>query len=129
MSDVTVKRVDEMESIYGGAIVRARASLGIRSFGMQIENLPPNYQEYPLHDETSTGQEEVYVPLSGSARLLVGEKEYRLEPGVFARVGPGEKRKIVPGPEGIQLLALGAVPGGVYSAPAWSELGAGAPEE
>jgi hypothetical protein len=28
MADVTVKRVDQMESIWGGSFVRARASLG-----------------------------------------------------------------------------------------------------
>lgn len=36
MADVTVKRVEEMESIWGGSFVRARASLGATSFGMNI---------------------------------------------------------------------------------------------
>ena len=127
MADVTVKKVEEMDSIYDGMFVRARASLGIASFGMQIENFPPNNEQYPEHDETNTGQEEVYTALQGSGRLIVGGEEYLLEPGVFARVGPGEKRRIIPGPDGIRLLALGAVPGQVYEAPPWSKLGAPAP--
>jgi len=127
MADVTVKKVDEMEGVYDGMFVRARASLGVTSFGMQVENLPPNYEHYPEHDEEKTAQEEVYTALKGSARLIVGDAEYKLEPGVFARVGVSEKRRIVPGPEGIQLLALGAVPGQAYEAPEWSELGAPTP--
>jgi hypothetical protein len=127
MADVTVKKIEEMESVYDGVFVRARASLGVASFGMQIENLPPDFDQYPEHDETGTGQEEVYTALRGSARLIVGDSEYQLAPGVFARVGASEKRKIVPGSEGIQLLALGAVPRQPYEPPEWSELGATAP--
>jgi len=123
MADATVKKIGDMEAVYGGALVRARASLGIKSFGMQVMNLPPNYEDYPLHDEQGTRQEEVYIPLKGSARLLVGDDEYELEPGVFARVGPAEKRRLVPGPDGVQILALGAVPGAAYEPAAWTELG------
>ena len=50
MSDVTVKRVDEMESIWGGSFVRARASLGASSIGMNIWNFPPDWQEYWEHN-------------------------------------------------------------------------------
>ena len=45
MADVTVKRVEEMESIWGGSFVRARASLGASSFGMNIWNFPPNWDQ------------------------------------------------------------------------------------
>ena len=33
-------------------------------------------------------QEEVYIPLAGSATLLTGERRFDLVPGVMARVGP-----------------------------------------
>ncbi len=127
MADVTVKKLEEMESVYGGAVVRARASLGVKSFGMQVMSLPPNYEDYPLHDEVGTQQEEIYIALKGSARLVVGDQEFKLEPGVFARVGPAEKRRIVPGPEGLQMLALGGVPGKAFQPGEWTELGAPAP--
>ena len=127
MADVTVKKVEEMDSVYEGMFVRARSSLGVSSFGMQIENFPPNSEHYPEHDEVNSGQEEIYTALQGSGRLIAGGEEYLLEPGVFARVGPGEKRRVLPGPDGIRLLVLGAVPGQVYEAPPWSEVGAPAP--
>jgi len=127
MADATVLRLDEMESVYGGVMVRARASLGVRSFGMQVMNLPPDFADYPLHDESGSGQEEVYVVLAGSGALQVGDEEHALAPGVFARVAPAEKRKIVPGAEGLRLLALGGVRGKAYEPGTWTELGAPLP--
>ena len=38
-----MKRIEEMESIWGGSFVRARAALGARSFGMNVRDFPPNY--------------------------------------------------------------------------------------
>ena len=35
--------------------------------------------------------------------------------GTFARVGPEERRKLVPGPDGVTVLALGGVPGAFES--------------
>ena len=34
MSTHTVKKIDEMEAVYLGAFKRARAELGVESFGM-----------------------------------------------------------------------------------------------
>jgi len=36
MGDYTVKHLDDMEAIYGGAFRRTGASLGVESFGMQV---------------------------------------------------------------------------------------------
>jgi uncharacterized cupin superfamily protein len=127
MSDVAVKRIEDFDSPNGGGFVRARAGLGVTSFGMQVENFPPNFEHHPEHDHSDDGQEEVYTALSGSATLHADGKAYRLEPGVFARVGPGVTRKIVTGDEPNQLLAIGALPGSAYSAPAFTEEGAPLP--
>ena len=126
MPDVTVKRVEDMEAIWGGSFVRARAALGARSFGMNVRNFPPNYDEYWEHDHVSPpaadGEEEVYTALRGRATLHVGADEHLLEPGVFARVGAAEKRKITTDAEGVQLLCIGGTPGKVYEPLALVEL-------
>ncbi len=121
MSDVTVKRIDDMESAYGGGFILARKSLGVSSFGMQVERYPADADSYPEHDHADDGQEEVYTALSGKAYLLVDGEEHVLEPGVFARVGPGQKRKIVTRGEHVELLVMGATPGAVYAPPAYTE--------
>ena len=127
MSDITVKRIDEFDSPNGGGFCRARATLGVSAFGMQVEQFPPNFQHHPEHDHGDDGQEEVYTVLSGSATLHAGGREYRLVPGVFARVGPGERRRITTGDDAVQLLAIGGTPGAIYSAPTFTELGAALP--
>jgi uncharacterized cupin superfamily protein len=127
MSDVVVKRVKEFDSPNGGGFCRARAGLGVSSFGMQVENFPPHFEHFPEHDHSEDGQEEVYTALSGSGTLHADGQTYQLEPGVFARVGPGVTRKITTGESPIQLLAIGAIPGAPYTAPAFTEAGAALP--
>ena len=127
MSDVTVKRVEDFDSPNNGGFCRARAGLGVSAFGMQVENFPPNFEHFPEHDHSADGQEEVYTVLSGTATLHAGGETHQLEPGVFARVGPGVTRKITTGDEPIRLLAIGGTPGQVYAAPAFTEEGAPLP--
>jgi uncharacterized cupin superfamily protein len=124
MADVTIKGVEEFDTPNGGGFCRARASLGVSSFGMQVENFPPHFEHYPEHDHAEDGQEEVYTALSGSATLVAGGETYVLEPGVFARVGPNVTRKITTGEEPVRLLAIGGTPGAAYVAPGYTEAGA-----
>ncbi len=124
MSDVTVKRLEDFDAAFGGGMRRVRAGLGVTSFGMQVIELPPNFGAYPEHDHSHDDQEEVYTPLSGKVTLRVGGVDHELEPGVFARVGPGERRKLITGEEGVRLLSVGGQPGQPYTAPEWSEEGA-----
>jgi len=130
MSDVTVVAIDEMEGIHEGLLRRARAELGVTAWGMQVLTLPPNWDGYPLHNHSAEAydpnQEEVYVPLEGSATLQVDGEEFELRPGVMARLGPDQLRRIVPGDKGIRFLALGGAPG-AFSPGAWTELGAEPP--
>jgi mannose-6-phosphate isomerase-like protein (cupin superfamily) len=127
MADVTVKKLEDFEAVFGGGMRRVRAGLGVTSFGMQVIELPPSFSMYPEHSHSHDEQEEVYTALSGSATLKVGEESFELEPGVFARVGPGQKRKLITGAEGARLLCLGGVPGRAYEPPEWTEEGGGLP--
>ncbi|MGN6371581.1 MAG: hypothetical protein ACTHM1_01105 [Solirubrobacteraceae bacterium] len=122
MSDYTAKRIDEMEASYGGGFVKARAELGVTSFGMQVIQMPPDYSDYPLHDHADSGQEEVFLALKGSGWIEIEDERVDLEPGVFVRVGPAPKRKVFAGPDGIQMLALGAAPGSAYEINPMTEL-------
>ena len=122
--DVTRRRLDELEYFYHGAFGRLRAGLGVRAFGIQVVRLAPHSDLYPEHDHTENDQEEVYVTLSGTATLSVGGERYKLEPGVFIRVGPRETRKVVTSEEGVDLVVIGATPGRAYEPPPYTESGA-----
>jgi mannose-6-phosphate isomerase-like protein (cupin superfamily) len=132
MADVTHTQIDEMDAIDGFfegiRFHKAAAGLDVSSFGMAIIDLAPGAEDYPEHDHSAEGiggqmfaqrpqqlgQEEVYVALSGSGTLEADGERYPLDADHIARVGPDVKRKIVPGPDGIRLLAIGATPGQPY---------------
>ena len=126
MVDVTVASFEQMEPIYEGLARRARATLGVSAWGMQILSLPPHWDGYPNHKHDAgsqdPNQEEVYVPIDGSGVLHADGEAFELRPGMMARVGPGQLRQIVPGDEGIRFIALGGAPGS-FAASAWTELG------
>ena len=123
MSKYTVKKIDEMEGVYGGSFKRARAELGVSSFGMQVIDMPPNADAYPEHDHAGDGQEEVYLALRGSGEIEIDGERHPLTPDTMVRVGPGVKRKVWTGDETLRLLVLGGKPGSAYEAPEVSELG------
>ena len=123
LADVTVKTIDEFEATFGGGMLKVRAGLGVESFGMQILRFPPNADRYPEHDHAHDGQEEVYVVLDGSVTLVAGGEECELRPGTFARVGPGERRKLVTGDDRATVLALGGVPGEAFKPAGYTKEG------
>jgi mannose-6-phosphate isomerase-like protein (cupin superfamily) len=137
MPDVTHAKIEEIDAIDGFfegiKFHKAAAGLGVSSFGISIIDLAPGADEYPEHDHSEQGiggqmfakrpqqlgQEEVYVALRGSGTLEADGEQYPLDADHIARVGPTVKRKIVPGPDGIRLLALGAIPGAAYDTEGW----------
>ncbi len=126
MPDVTVRTIDDMEGLFGGAMRKVRAELGLSSFGVQAVDLPPNFDGYPWHDHGEEGQEELYVALRGDAQLQVegGDTTELVPCQTVVRVGPGERRRVVSGPQGTRVLVVGGVPGAAYKAWAPTELGA-----
>jgi mannose-6-phosphate isomerase-like protein (cupin superfamily) len=107
MSDYTVKSIDELESIHHGAVKLAGAELGIQSFGMQVLDFPGGFSDYPAHDHAQDGQEEVYVLLRGSAEFEIDDERIAVGTGQLVRVAPSATRRLLPGPEGVRILAIG----------------------
>ncbi len=124
MSGYEIKRIDDMEAVAFGSFKRARAELGISSFGMQVIDLPPNNDLYPEHDHANDGQEEVYVALRGSGEIEVEGQRHRLDPETMVSVKPGAVRKVYTGDDALRMLILGGVPGKSYEPPEISALGA-----
>ncbi|HVU78314.1 MAG TPA: cupin domain-containing protein [Gaiellaceae bacterium] len=117
MNGFILKRIDELSSINHGAVKLAGDELGVQSFGLQVLDLPAGFDAYPEHDHVHDGQEEVYLVLSGSAELTVAGDTVAAEAGSLVRVAPASRRKLVPGPQGARILAIGCTPGGDYERP------------
>ena len=124
MPNYSAKKIGDMQATAGGVMRRARAELGVTAFGMQIEELPPNFDRYPEHDHSKDGQEEVYVVLRGSGEIDLEGERIALDPETIVQVSPGTSRRIFPGPDGMRILALGGVPGAAYEPAEFSKLSA-----
>ena len=111
MDGFTLKRIDELSSIGHGAVKLAGDELGVQTFGLQVLDLPAGFPDYPEHDHAQDGQEEVYVVLDGSAELTVDGERIQTRTGSLVRVAPSSKRTLVPGPDGVRILAIGCTPG------------------
>ena len=112
-------RYDEMPSLWDGFANLVRPGLGLTAFGANVMNLPPDY-ETKAHDESDSGQEELYVALAGSGAVVIGEERVPLDPERAVRVAPGTPRTLASGSEGMRVLIIGGVPGEAYVAPDWS---------
>src|SRR3978361_1129206 len=108
MSDYTAKCIKDMEAGFGGGFVKARAELGGTSFGMQVIQLPP---DYPERDHAESAQEEVFLALGGSGWIEIDGERAELDSETLVRVGPGARRKVYAGAQGLRMLAIGGRPG------------------
>lgn len=117
MVGFTLKRIDDLALIHHGAVKLAGDELGVRWFGMQVLDFPSGFDGYPEHDHAEDGQEEVYVVLEDSAEFAVGGERLDAPTGTMIRVSPETRRSLVPGPDGVRILALGCAPDGTYERP------------
>jgi mannose-6-phosphate isomerase-like protein (cupin superfamily) len=89
-----------LEARFGGR------PLGSKVVGVSRETLAPGFRVPFGH--THRDQEEVYVVLRGSGRMKIGADIVELAEGDMVRVGPGVGRCTEAGPDGMQVLAVGA---------------------
>jgi mannose-6-phosphate isomerase-like protein (cupin superfamily) len=119
MSGYSAKSIAELPSLWEGFARLVRPGLEITAFGANIMNLPPDYST-KSHDESESGQQELYVALQGSGSVDIGDERLPLDGEHLVRVDPGTARVLSSGPDGMRVLCIGGVPGGVYEAPEWS---------
>jgi mannose-6-phosphate isomerase-like protein (cupin superfamily) len=112
-----LKRIDDLAAINNGAIKLAGDELGVESFGLQVLDLPAGFADYPEHDHAHDGQEEVYLVLEGTVELTVAGDRVEAGAGTIVRVAAEATRRLVPGPGGVRVVAIGCTPGG-YERPA-----------
>jgi uncharacterized cupin superfamily protein len=84
----------------------ARTPLGLENSGVSYFRLAPGFRQPFGH--THAEQEEVYVVLSGSARLKADDDIVELARFDAIRLPGSTPRGLEAGPEGVEILAVGA---------------------
>jgi mannose-6-phosphate isomerase-like protein (cupin superfamily) len=98
----------------------ARVPLELENSGVSYLRIAPNFRLPFGH--THRNQEEVYVVVSGSGRAKLGDEIRDLKQWDALRVPKDTMRSFEAGPEGAELLAIGAPntgPGDAETEPGW----------
>jgi len=90
-----------------GMVKFIRRELGLQAFGLNSFELPPDTEGHE-HDETDSGQEEVYVVLRGGGTWRIDGEDVPVREGSILRLDPESTRCPFAGPEGMTFLAIGA---------------------
>jgi hypothetical protein len=83
-----------------------RQALECEQSGASYQRIAPDFRQPFGHAHKQ--QEEVYVLLSGSARVKLDDDVVELVPFDAVRIAPGVMRCVEAGPEGAELILFGA---------------------
>ena len=104
------KDLEDVGPRFGGAqnleFRAATAALELEESGLSYQRVPPGYR-FP-YGHTHERQEEVYVVVGGSGRMKVDDEIVELKQWDAVRVPPGAWRGYEAGPEGLEILVIGA---------------------
>ena len=84
----------------------ATVALGLERSGLGYQRLPPGYR-FP-YGHTHAEQEEVYVVVGGSGRMKLDDEVVDVRRWDAVRVPAGTWRGYEAGPDGLELLVIGA---------------------
>jgi uncharacterized cupin superfamily protein len=114
------RAIEELPTLWNGFAKLVGTGLDITAFGVNIMDLPPDYST-SSHDEAETGQQELYLALRGTGAVVIDDEPHRLDADHLVAVNAGTGRILASGAEGLRVLCIGGVPGGVYERPPWGE--------
>jgi len=113
MADYTVvnlKEVEDQAPKFGLSpqleMRMARVALGLENSGLSYQRLAPNFRLPFGHKHKN--QEEIYLLVGGDARIKLDDEVVDLKPFDAVRVAKDTMRSFEAGPEGAELIAIGA---------------------
>jgi quercetin dioxygenase-like cupin family protein len=119
----SIKHRDEFESMEGSGDSTwrlARKALGTSTFGFNLVEIDPGGQ-IPEHDESGSGQVELYVILEGEAVLRIEGDDHPAPAGTFASIEPPASRTILNRSEApVTALLVGVHPEGGFEPSGWA---------
>jgi quercetin dioxygenase-like cupin family protein len=121
--DYSIKHRDEFESMEGSGEATwllARKALGTSAFGFNLVEIAPG-GEIPEHDESESGQVELYAILEGEAVMRLDGEEHPAPAGTFASIDPPASRTILNRSDApVTAMLIGVQPEGGYEPMSWA---------
>jgi len=121
-ANYTIKHRDEFETMEGSGDstwLLARKALGTAAFGFNLVEIAPGGQ-IPEHDESGSGQVELYAILEGEAVLRLDGEDHPAPAGTFASIEPPASRTILNRSDApVTALLIGVDPAGHYEPMSW----------
>ncbi len=99
VEDSVGDRVSGLEARFG------RKHLGSRDLGVSLFRYEPNLRSPMAHSHRE--QEEAYVVVAGSGRVLLDDEVHDLHQWDVVRVAPEVVRAFEAGPDGLDIIAVG----------------------
>jgi quercetin dioxygenase-like cupin family protein len=96
-----------------------RHHFGITGFGVNGVSKDAGGVLIPEHDETASGQEELFFVHEGEVEATLDGEQVRVPAGSMVAVGPGVRRTFTAAASPTTLLVVGGPPGMPYAMPEW----------
>jgi quercetin dioxygenase-like cupin family protein len=118
-----IKHRDEFETMEGSGEstwLLARKALGTEAFGYNLVEIGPGGQ-IPEHDESGSGQVELYVILDGEATFRIDGEDHAAPAGTFVSIEPPVSRTILNRSDApVTALLIGVDPSGDFEHSSWA---------
>lgn len=108
MGAFTIAHLDDFERPFPKWAL-ARKALDLRSFGMNVVELPPG-ETIPEHHELDRDHEEVFITLSGDPTVVIDGQEHPAPAGTFVRLDPEPVRTVVNRSDAVATLLIVSAP-------------------
>jgi uncharacterized cupin superfamily protein len=122
-ADYSIKHRDDFETMEGSGEstwLLARKALGTGCFGYNLVEIGPGGQ-IPEHDESESGQVELYAILEGEAVIRLDGEDHPAPAGTFASIESPAKRTILNRSDApVTALLIGVSPEGGYEHASWA---------
>ena len=116
-----VNEIPPVKPDWPGTWKSVRHHFGITGFGINAVTKDEGNVLIPEHDETESGQQELYFVHAGEVKATLDGEEVRVPAGSAVQCEPGAKRKFESAASPTTLIVIGGTPGKAYQVGPWEK--------
>ena len=116
-----VNEIPPVKSDWPATWKSVRHHFGITAFGINAVTKDEGNVLIPEHDETASGQQELYFVHAGAVKATLDGEEMTVPAGSLVHCEPGAKRKFESAASPTTLIVIGGCPGKAYEVGPWEQ--------